>query len=186
MTKDDALKVLNTILKNPNLIRHGLAAGVCMKALAKRLGQDEDKWEIVGLLHDADYEATKDRPAEHGLILADQARALVGEVPEDILEAVKFHNKDNIPAKESLMGWGIYCCDELTGIIIACALVRPDKKLTSVEVSSVLKKLPIKTFAAGAIREQIYLCEEKLGIPLPEFVKICLDAMKDISAEIGL
>lgn len=165
-------------IKNPNLIRHGLAAGACMKALAKRLGQDEKKWETVGILHDADYELTKDNPKQHGLLITGQ--------PEDILEAIKFHNKDFIPAKESLMGWGIYCCDELTGIIVACALVRPDKKLESVEVSSVMKKLPIKTFAAGAVREQIYLCEEKLGIPLPEFVEICLTAMKGISKELGL
>lgn len=178
MTREEALKILNDLVKNPNLVRHGVAAGACMKALAKKLGQDEQKWEIVGLLHDADYELTKNQPEKHGL--------MVGDLPEDILKAVKFHNKDNIPAKETLMGWGIYCCDELTGIIVACALVRPDKKLSTVEVDSVLKKLPIKSFAAGAIREQIYLCEEKLGIPLQEFVEICLNAMKEIANELGL
>ena len=178
MTKDEALKILYSLLKNPNLIRHGLAAGVCMKALAKKLDQEGQQWEIVGVLHEADYEITKDPPDRHGL--------LVTGLDTELLEAIKFHNKDFIPAKESLMGWGIYCCDELTGVIVACALVRPDKKLESVEVDSVLKKLPIKSFAAGAIREQIYLCEEKLGIPLPEFVEICLKAMKSISVEIGL
>ena len=178
MTKDEALIKLNSLIKNPNLVRHGLAAGVCMKALAKKLNQNEQQWEIVGLLHDADYEMTKDRPDQHGL--------LITGLDTELLEAIKFHNKDFIPAKESLMGWGIYCCDELTGVIVACALVRPDKKLESVEVDSVLKKLPNKSFAAGANREQIYLCEEKLGIPLPEFVEICLNAMKSISDELGL
>lgn len=186
MTRDDALRVVNIFVKNPNLIRHHLAAGACMKALAVRLRQDPVRWELVGLLHDADYEATKDRPEEHGLIILDQARSVDGEIPEDIAEAIKFHNKNRIKALESLMGWGIYCCDELTGLIVATALVQPDKKLAGVTVEKVLDKFKVKSFAASARREQIALCEEKLGIPLTEFVEVCLKAMQGIAPEIGL
>lgn len=186
MTREDAVKILNTLVKNQNLVRHHLAAGACMKALAKKLKQNEDKWELVGLLHDADYELTKDRPAEHGIIIGDKVRSLDGPLPDDVFEAIKFHNKEYTHAAESLMGWGIYTCDELTGIIVACALVRPDKKLVSVDSDFVLRKMKEPSFAKGALRERIYLCEEKLNIPLKEFVEICLKAMQEISDIIGL
>ena len=186
MTKEDALKILNALVKNQNLVRHHLAAGACMKALAKKLKQNEDKWELTGLLHDADYELTKDRPAEHGIIIGDKVRSLDGPLPDDVFEAIKFHNKEYTHAAESLMGWGIYTCDELTGIIVACALVRPDKKLSSVDADFVLRKIKEASFAKGALRERIYLCEEKLNITLPEFVEICLKAMQGIATELGL
>ncbi|MBI3559047.1 phosphohydrolase [Candidatus Gottesmanbacteria bacterium] len=157
-----------------------------MKALAERLKQDEDKWGLTGLLHDADYELTKDRPAEHGIIIGDKARSLDGPIPDDVFEAIKFHNKEYTHAAESLMGWGIYICDELTGIVVACALVRPDKKLASVDADFVLRKMKQPSFAKGALRERIYLCEEKLNTPLKEFVKVCLQAMQKIAAELGL
>lgn len=204
MTRDDALRALQTLVKNENLRRHHLAAGACMKALALYLRNqhkgtfnlfglgakseiDEGAWETVGLLHDADYERTKDRPVEHGMIVLDEIRSLGLKLSPDEAEAIKFHNKDNIPAaKETLIGWGIYTCDELTGLIVACALVRPDKKLASVSADFVLQKMKEPSFAKGALRERIYLCEEKLGIKLDQFVNICLAAMQEVAGDISL
>ncbi len=181
------------MVKSPNLVRHHLAAGACMKAIAQYLKKNkkvknvtENDWEVVGLLHDADYERTKDRPAEHGPIAIDEIRQLGFQITPEIAEAIKFHNKDNIAAQESLMGWGIYICDELTGLLVACALVRPDKKLSSVTVDFVLGKMKEPAFAKGALRERIYPCEEKLGIKLADFVQICLSAMQGIAPYIGL
>ena len=174
-----------------------------MKALYKTIGkkddseqsrQEEKRWGILGLLHDGDYEVTKDDWSKHTLLMIDWLKEL-GEGDEELFKALRSHNYahtgHNLPAGEAgppdtLMEWSLYCCDELTGLIVAVSLVRPDKKLASVEVDSVLKKFPQKEFARGVKREDIELCEEKLGIPLREFVEINLEAMKNIAGELGL
>ena len=157
-----------------------------MRALAHRFGEDEQLWGVVGLVHDIDYEATKDLPGEHTTLGAEWLRAAGAE--ETLVRAVLSHAFDGSGenAPESSMEWALYCCDELTGFIVAVALVRPDKKLGSVTVSGVLKKFPEKAFAAAVRREQIKECEERLNLPLEEFVGICLGAMQDISADLGL
>jgi len=168
-----------------------------MRVLAGKLGGDADKWGIVGLLHDADYEKTKEKPEEHTLLVYRWLEE-AGETDKEVLEAILSHNfehtgKNFTPRSLGEVGqpknnleWALYCCDELTGFIVAVALVMPDKKLSSVSVESVLKKFPQKAFAAAVKREQIQMCQEKLGIPLPEFVKIALEAMQGISGELGL
>lgn len=195
MDRNNELRILNALVKNQNLVRHHLAAAVCMKAVAAYLKKkdkkkfadvDEAKWEMTGMFHDADYERTKDRPKEHGIIVIDEVRSQGFELPPDVSEAIKFHNKDNVSAQESLMGWGIWTTDELTGLIVACALILPDKKLASVNKDFVLKKMKEPSFAAGAIRERIYDCEPKLGIKLADFTDLCLKAMQSIAGEIGL
>lgn len=203
MTHEEALRALNTLVKNENLKRHCLAAGVCMKALATYfkdhhkgvfslfgLGSksdiNPDSWETVGLLHDADYERTKDRPVEHTVIVLDEIRSLGLNLTLEEASAIKFHNHENTKEKESLMGWGIYCCDELTGLIVACTLVRPEKKLAVVTPEFVLQKYKEPAFAKGALRDRIAECEPKLGIKLEDFVKICLTAMQSIAPELGL
>lgn len=157
-----------------------------MRALARQFGEDEEKWGIVGLIHDADYEKTKDNPKEHTRLTAQWLKE-AGE-DERAIAAVLSHNFDytgeNPP--QTKMDWSLYCCDELTGFIVAVALVRPDRKLSSVTVESVLKKFPEKAFAAAVKREQIQKCERQLGISLPEFVKICLIAMQESAADLGL
>lgn len=187
ITEDQAFELLRSKVKNENLFRHGLAAKAVMRALARKLGGDEQKWGVVGLLHDGDYEETKDTPERHAVLMA-QWLSEMGEDDEELLHAVRSHNfahtGDNPP--ESQMAWAMYCCDELTGFIVAVALVRPDKKLSSVTVESVLKKFPQKDFASSVNRKQIELCEEKLNIPLPEFVGIALSAMQEIAAELEL
>ncbi len=186
MTREKALEILEGHVKNQNLRRHGYAVEVCMRALAHYFGEDEERWGIVGLIHDADYEETKDQPEKHTRLTAQW----LGEAgaDEEIIAAVLTHNfshtGENPP--KSKMEWALYCCDELTGFIVAVALVRPDKKLSSVTSESVLKKFPEKAFAAAVNREQIKKCEEKLEVPLEEFIKICLSAMQAIVADLGL
>src|SRR3972149_11116487 len=174
MTRDEAYKLVTDWTENKNLVKHMLAVEAEMRALAKNFGENEDDWGLLGLVHDADYEKY---PEEHPRKTIEELEKR-GE-PEWLRNAVKAHawkfNGMDIEPKTK-MEWAIYTCDELSGFIIACALVRPDRKLSSVTVDSVLKKWPAKAFAKGVHREQIELCQEKLGIKLEDYIKICLAA----------
>ncbi len=179
--------MLHQNMTNQNLRRHCYAVEAVMKVLAKKLGGDGEKWGIVGLLHDGDYEKTKEKPEQHTLLMHQWLQE-IGETDQEILEAILSHNYEHTGKNQpkNKLEWSLYCCDELTGFIVAIALVMPDRKLSSVTVDSVLKKFPQKAFAAAVKREQIAMCEEKLSIPLEEFVKIALEAMQGISGELGL
>lgn len=189
MTRDEAYKILKTLITNENLIKHHLACEVAMKALYKKLNKeqnpkDEEKWGIVGLLHDADYELTKDTPEKHTLVLEEK----IGNLLEaDVLHAIKSHNHKYSKVEPTTpMDFSIVCADELTGLIIAAALISPEKKLASIDENFVLNRFNEKSFAKGASRDQIKQCKEKLGIPLNEFIKIVLTSMQGISSELGL
>lgn len=186
MTRDEAYQLLTTHVQGENLIRHCLAVEAAMTALAKYFSEDEQSWAIAGLLHDADWETTRDTPEQHTIQLMDWLEEfdLADETKGAILAHNHFHNGHEPP--QNLIEWALYCSDELTGLIVACALVRPDKKLASVEVESVISKFPQTAFAAGVDREKIKLCEEKLGIALEDFVGIVLGAMQGVADEIGL
>lgn len=195
ISRDKALEILHANMANQNLRRHCYAVEAVMKALAKHFKEDEEKWGLVGLLHDGDYEKTKDTPDKHTILMYQwlkealrQTQGKPGETDEEILHAILTHNFAHTgeTAPATRMEWALYTCDELTGLIVATTLVRPDKKLASVTVESVLKKFPEKAFAAGVKREQIELCQDKLGIPLNQFVGIALQAMQGISQELGL
>lgn len=187
MTKDEALELLHSKMQNQNLRRHCYSVGVVMRALAQHFGEDKDKWEVVGILHDGDYEMTKDTPEKHTLLMHEWLEEK-GVKDKEILEAILSHNfahtGNNSPKNK--LEWSLYCCDELTGLIVAVALVMPDKKLSSVTVDSIMNKWKSKSFAAGVDRAQIEKCDEKLEIPLKEFVEIALKAMQSISSELGL
>jgi predicted hydrolase (HD superfamily) len=193
MTHDEAYPLLTKYLKNKNLINHSLAAEVTMRALYRHLTpksdqkpEDEEKWGISGLLHDIDYEVAQEKNQldKHGMLLFENGEVTL---PEDIEHAIRSHNYTMTGTNpESKMDWSITACDQLTGLITACALVRPDKKLASVTVESVQKKFGQKAFAAGANRESIMLCESELEIPLKEFIEITLHAMQKISDDLGL
>ena len=191
ISREKALEILQQNMQNQNLRRHCYAVEAVMRALARKLKTEEkineEKWGIVGLLHDGDYEKTKDKPEEHTLLMYQWLKD-IGETDPEILEAILSHNFEHTGKNQpkNNLEWALYCCDELTGFIVAVALVMPDKKLSSVTVESVLKKFPQKAFAAAVKREQIAMCQEKLGILLPEFVKIALEAMQGISGELGL
>ena len=174
-------------------MKHSLATEASMKALYKRLtpqaeqtGGGKETWGITGLLHDVDYEVCQDK----GDVLQHGTLNFVPEkesIPADILHGIQAHAFEySHIMPESPMDWAITTCDQLTGLVTACALVRPDQKLASVTPESVMKKFNQKAFAAGADREMIKKCEEKLAILLPEFIKITLTAMQDIHEDLGL
>lgn len=189
MIREEAYKILIKYLQNKNLIKHCLACEAVMKTLYKRLNQnfdanDQNKWGLVGLLHDADYELTKDNFQKHGLMLFEKEP---NAIPKDIAQAIKAHNFEMTKVEPvSLMDWSIAICDQLTGFIVASALVHPEKKLAPLNVDFILNRMKEKSFARGVNREPIKLCEEKLGIPLNEFIDIALKAMQSISNELGL
>src|SRR3984957_7705965 len=193
MNRDQAYQLLTKYLKNKNLIKHSLAAEATMRALYRHLTPkddqnptDEEIWGISGLLHDIDYEVAQESNQldKHGKLLFEKGEV---KLPEDIEHAIRAHNYTMTGTNpENQMDWSITACDQLTGLITACALVRPDKKLASVTVESIQKKFGQKAFAAGANRESIMLCESELGIPLKEFIEITFHAMQEISNELGL
>jgi len=189
MTRDEAYLTLKSLIKNENLIKHHLACEATMKALYKRLNpnqtqQEEENWGIVGLLHDADYELSKNHPERHTIILEEK---IGNKLDPKVMYAIKSHNwhETQVEPKTNL-DWSIYCCDELTGLIIAAALVHPDKKLSSLTLDFIMNRFKEPSFAKGANRDQIRLCEKELAIPLEEFVEITLKAMQQIAPELGL
>lgn len=199
ITKQQALDLLHQHTKNQNLRRHMYAVGIVMRAFAQKLGGNPDEWEVLGLLHDADWEETKETPDQHTRKILDWLReAEIADGP--IVHALMSHNTryTHLAELEGKMEWALETCDELTGFIVAVALVRPDppsqeasegqvkSKLQSVTVKSVMKKWKTKEFAKAVDRSQIAQCEEKLGIPLDKFIQIALSAMQGIHQELGL
>ena len=189
MTRKEAYEALTGLISNPNLIKHHLACEAIMMALCRKFNPQADevllnKWGIVGLLHDADYELTKDDPAKHTIVLEQQ---LGNRLDSDVMYAIKAHNyaKTGVVPK-SLTDWSMYCCDELSGLIIAATLVHPDKKLSSVNLDFVMKRFNQKDFAKGANRDQIKMCESQLQMPLQEFVGLSLTAMQKIAPYLNL
>lgn len=197
MERSKALELLHSKMQSVNLRRHCYSVEAVMRALAKHFGEDEEKWGIVGLLHDGDYEFTKEDSGNHAKLMAKWVSE-TGETDEELLTGIESHgwfHEGKLP--KTKMQWALYCCDELTGLIIAVTLIRPDppsreategqgKKLKYVTVDDVLKKWNKKGFAAGVDRSQIEKCEKELEIPLKDFVGIALSAMQGISSELGL
>lgn len=184
MTKEEAINLLKENIQTQNLIKHSLAVGAIMKALAERFGEDQEKWEICGLLHDIDYEKTKNEPEKHSLVGAQMLKEK--GLDEEIVEAVKTHNEAHGIEPKSLMAKVLYVCDPLSGLIVAATLVLPSKKLKDLTAQNVLNRFKEKSFARGANREIIKKCEEYLGLSLEEFIEIALKAMQGISEELGL
>jgi hypothetical protein len=195
MNHDEAYQLLTKYLQNKNLIKHSLACEAIMKALYRHFHEGkssyakatEDTWGITGLLHDIDYEVAQkeEKLDKHGVLLFEKGE--LKEIPEDIAYAIKAHNfHDTGVEPKSQMDWSIIVCDRLSGLIVAAALMTPEKKLSGLTTERVLKRFKEKSFARGANRQSILLCEEKLDIPLEQFVEINLKAMQSISSEIGL
>lgn len=186
MEKGKALDLLHGKMQSVNLRKHCYSVAAVMRALARHFGEEENRWEVVGLLHDGDYEFTKEYPGNHAKLMARWVREL-GETDEELLTGIESHgwfHQGKFP--ETKMQWSLFCCDELTGLIVAVTLVRPSKKISDVTVENVLDKWNSKSFAAGVKREDIEKCEKELGIPLKEFIGITLSAMQGISSELGL
>ncbi len=186
ITKDQTLGLLHSKMQSVNLRKHCYSVAAVMRFLAVKLEGNPDMWEIVGLLHDGDYEFTKEDPANHAKLMAKWVKEL-GETDEELLEGIESHGWFHEGKKpKTKMQWALFCCDELTGLIIAVTLVRPDKKLKNVTVENVMSKWNSKSFAAGVKRSDIENCEKELGIKLPDFIQIALTAMQGISEELGL
>lgn len=183
--REELLALLKKYVKNENLIRHSIASEAVMKALSKRLNGNENKWAIAGLLHDIDVEITQGDIQTHTHKAVEILRE--NNIDEEIIEAIKMHNPMawNNEISNNPFHIALRSGETITGLIIATAYVYPDKKISSVKVESVLKRFKDKRFAQGADRNTILECE-KLGIPLNLFAEISLNAMKEVSSELGL
>lgn len=155
-----------------------------MRALAKRFNQNAEEWGLAGLLHDIDYEQTKDSPETHSIIGAEMLKKI--GLTDEIVEAVKTHNEAHGIEPQSLMAKALFAADPISGLIVAATLVSPSKKIQDLTVESILKRFKEKSFARGANREIIKKCEEMLELSLEEFAGICLKAMQGISNDLEL
>jgi predicted hydrolase (HD superfamily) len=189
-----ATDLLHTNMQNKNLRKHCYSVGKVLSAFYyyyKEKGIDtgtltKEQWEIIGILHDADWELTTEDATKHTLETLKWLEEY--ETPEEIINTIKSHNNrsTNLRNPETILEWTLECCDELTGFIVAIALVMPSKKLADVTIESILKKFKQKEFARAVDRTQITQCEEKLGINIEEFIKVSLSAMQKSSDLLGL
>ena len=183
MDRQEALDSIKENVENQNLIKHMLATEAIMRALAGKFGEDEAEWGLAGLLHDIDVELTEGDMASHSQLGADLARDLGAS--EAVANAILAHNETHGGAPETRLEKALFCADPLTGLITAAVLVRPDKKIASLEPGSVRKRFKEKSFAAGANRGAIARCAE-IGLELDEFIAIGVAAMQGIAPQLGL
>lgn len=182
-TRDQAITILHEHVKNENLRRHMYACEAAMKAYAGIYHGDPEQWGIVGLLHDFDWEihpTLEEHPAQGQAILESRG------VPAEIRQAIMAHAPHTGTTAESMMEKCIFAVDELTGMIVACALVTPDKKLAQVTVDSIKKKLKQKSFAAKVNREDISRAVTILNVPEDQHYLTVLTAMQSIHEQLGL
>jgi len=184
MNRENAVQLLNEHITNQNLIRHNVAVGFIMRALAAKFSHNEDDWELAGMLHDLDWEKTKDDFKSHTKVSKEILEKT--DLKPEIINAIYVHNWVHEIKPETLLEKTLYCVEELSGLITAAALVQPDKRLVSVTPASVLKKFKSKGFAAGVNRDIILLCKDYINMELPELIEISLNAMKEHATEIGL
>ncbi|MCI0625591.1 MAG: HDIG domain-containing protein [Acidobacteria bacterium] len=183
MNRDSAFELLQQHTISESLIKHMLAVEACMRAYAVKFGEDEEKWGIVGLLHDFDYEMYPNPPAH-----PEKGAAILKDLgyPEDVIYAIKSHAEWTGCPRKSLMDKALFACDELAGFITAVTLVRPDKKIQGLEARSVRKKIKDKAFARSVRREDITQSAQELGIELDEHINFCIRAMEGVARELGL
>lgn len=181
MTREEAYKLTRPRFSNKNLFKHVLAVEAVMRELANYFDRDVEKWGLVGLLHDLDYEETADTPERHTLVTEEILQQY--NLEPEIIHAIKAHN--NLAPHDSLLDKALYAADPITGLIVAATLMHPDKKLASVTSEFVLRRFKEKSFARGANREQIQSCES-FGLSLEDFTDIALQGMQKISKDLGL
>ncbi len=182
MDRQAAWDLLCEYTKNENLRKHAQAVEACMRAYARKFGANEEKWGVVGLIHDFDYEVYPDAP-DHPLkgseILKERG------YPEEIRRAILGHADYTGVPRDTLLAKALFGCDELAGFITACSLVRPDK-ISSLEASSVRKRMKDKAFARSVRREDILQGAEELGVPLDEHITFCIQSMRSVADKLGL
>jgi len=184
MNRNEALALVKEFTKSENLVNHMLAVEAAMRAYARKYGEDEEAWGVVGLLHDFDWEIhpnLDDHPVKGAPILRERG------VSEEDIRTILSHGIDTGVPRETLRDRALYAVDELTGLVTAVSLVRPSKNIADVTVKSVKKRWKDRAFAAGADREDIELGCEELGVDLwEEHVPLVLEAMQGIAADLGL
>ena len=180
-TRDEAFALLKEYNKSDSLVKHALCVEGVMRYIARKRGEDVEKWGLAGLLHDLDYNYTANDPDNHTLKTVEMLKEY--NLDGDILNAIKAHNeKAEIKAK---MDIALYTVDPTTGFIVACALMHPSKKLENINLKRMKKRFKTKAFAKGASREQMQECT-KMGVELDDFLVTCLSAMQKISGPLGL
>jgi putative nucleotidyltransferase with HDIG domain len=182
VTRDRAWETLTRYTKGESLLRHALAVEASVRAYARRFGEDEELWSVVALLHDFDWEMhpTLDQhPQDGAAILRDEG------YPEDVIQAVLSHAEHLDAPRDTPLKKTLFACDELSGFVHACGLVRPDG-LGTLTPKSVRKKLKQPSFASGVHREDVYKGAEELGVDLDEHIAFVVDALRPIAPELGL
>lgn len=183
LDRQEALAMVKKNVKNKNLRKHMYAVEAICKRMAKEFGEDEAKWALAGLLHDIDYDITEKNPEKHSMIGADMLKE--AGLPDDIVYAVRAHNEVHGYPREALLDKVLYAADPLSGLIVAAALIKPEKKLEAIDTEFILRRFEENSFARGANREQIETCKE-FDIDLELFVKLSYEAMLEISDDLGL
>lgn len=183
--RDDAYALMTAHVKNENLRKHMYAVEAAMRFYARKYSEDEEIWAMTGLLHDADYEEYPDL-REHTQVLAGWLRD--GGYDKRITYAILAHNDLNVAThpRNNLLSHALFACDEVTGMITATALVRPNKSIYGLEVSSVRKKMKTKGFAAGVHREDLINGAAELGVDLDEHIAFVIEAMSSVAGTLGL
>jgi uncharacterized protein len=182
MDRDTALGLVRKYSEKDITVRHLISVEGVMRALAGHFGEDEARWGYAGLFHDLDQDQTHDDPSRHGYQSVDWLKA-EGFDDEQVLNAVLAHAEERF--QTDLMSRSIVHADGVAGLLVACALVRPDKA-NGMKVSSVKKKLKEKSFAPGVERDKIRGVEESIDIPMDEFIAISIEGLQRVAPEIGL
>ena len=188
MDRTAALALMHEYTPSDALRKHMYAVEAAMRAYARKLGEDQETWGVVGLLHDFDYErwpnasrsATEEHPSAGSKILAERG------YPEPLRRAILAHASYTGVPRDTPLAKSLYAVDELCGFLVACALVRPSRSLTDLEVSSVKKKLKDKAFARNVNRDEIREGAEQLGVPLDEHIMFVIEALRPMEKELGL
>ena len=182
ISRENASKLLNQHIQNANMIKHSLASEAVLRAIAKKLDKDQDEWGLAGLLHDIDVEITNADPYKHGPYAAGM---LDGLLSPEAIDAIVMHNEMATgQERATVFQHALAAGETITGLIMATAMVYPDKKLASVKTKSITKRMKEKAFAASVKRENILECE-LIGIPINDFAELALVAMQEISDELG-
>lgn len=182
-TRNDAWNLLCEYTQSDSLRKHALAVEAVMRAYARKLGEDEEKWGLVGLLHDFDYErypTAPDHPLKGSEILRDRG------YDEDLRRAILGHAEYTGVPRDTPLAKVLFACDELTGFVTAVALVKPNKSIFEVECKSVRKKLKDKAFARSVNRDDVFNGVKELEVDLDEHITFVVEALKPVAAAIGL
>jgi predicted hydrolase (HD superfamily) len=192
ITREKAQELLDKYITTPWLKLHMRETEVILRGLARELGENEDEWGIAGLLHDLDFDFVNKDPKRHVIeldnILEKEGIKVGEDITEDMYHAIKSHYEEHpeiTQKRESSFDYALSSAENLSGFLVACALVQPDKKISSVQIDSVLKKFKKKDFAKAVNRQYIYDIE-KAGISLSRLLEISLKEMNSIADEIGL